>query len=318
MIRNIFLLVLSALAAWSCTATDDEMPQGPANGPQPADARNSLCITIAPKPAFTQAAITMPDGKNSTNTRALQTEKETKWEKGDVVWLFARFSDGGNRKGYYSALKYTGTTWRYLTENEADEFGLKTFGGYRFNRTLIYDNPDGSGKYEDVDIYAYYTGKGKPDKNGIITIPSPDSGTSVPVMQAYNYSDDFSRPLTLSFTYCCSRLRIPAGYGLEMENYGYYASYQLGDMSLPGPNYSTTPLQLSAANKDRDVFLLPVADASGTPVPVTLTLNGGAKWTFTPQLPTGTGTTTGSVADYYGQSYTLPALGSGSVTPGGM
>ncbi|UVO96644.1 hypothetical protein NXV86_16840 [Bacteroides sp. BFG-257] len=58
------------------------MPQGPANGTQPADARNSLCITIAPKPAFTQAAITMPDGKNSTNTRALQTEKETKWEKG--------------------------------------------------------------------------------------------------------------------------------------------------------------------------------------------------------------------------------------------
>ena len=312
MIRNIFLLVLSALAAWSCTATDDEMPQGPANGTQPADARNSLCITIAPKPAFTQAAITMPDGKNSTNTRALQTEKETKWEKGDVVWLYARFSDGMEQRGYYSALKYTGTTWRYLTEDEAAEFGLKTF-----NRTLIYDKPDGSGKYTDVVIYAYYTGNGKPDKNGIITIPSPDSGTSVPVMQAYNYSLDISWPLTLSFTYRCSRLRIPAGYGLEMANYGYHASYQLGGMYLPGLNYSTTPLQLSATAKDRDVFLLPVADASGIPVPVTLTLNGGAKWTFTPQLPTGT-TGTGSVTDYYGQSYTLPALGSGSVTPGGM
>lgn len=317
MIRNIFLLVLSALAAWSCTATDDEMPQGPANGTQPADARNSLCITIAPKPAFTQAAITMPDGKNSTNTRALQTEKETKWEKGDVVWLFAIFSDAmGRQDGYYSALKYTGTTWRYLTEDEADEFGLKAFGIYHFNRTLIYDNLGGSGEYR-AEVYAYYTGNGKPDKNGIITIPSPDSGTSVPVMQASSVSGDFSRPLTLSFTYRCSRLRIPAGYGLEMENYGYYASYQLGDVSLSRPNYSTTPLQLSAADKDRDVFLLPVADASGIPVPVTLTLNGGAKWTFTPQLPTGT-TGTGSVTDYYGQSYTLPALASGSVTPGGM
>ena len=314
MIRNIFLLVLSALAAWSCTATDDEMPQGPAAGTQPADARNSLCITIAPKPAVTQAAITMPDGKNSTNTRALQTEKETKWEKGDVVWLYAEFSDAMGQTGYYSALKHTGTTWRYLTEDEADEFGLKTFGGSRFNRTLIYDNPDGSGKYEDVNIYAYYTGKGKPDKNGIITIPSPDSGTSVPVMQAFDSSNDFSQPLTLSFTYRCSRLRIPAGYGLEMENYGYYASYKLGGMYLPGPNYSTTPLQLSATAKDRDVFLLPVADASGTSVPVTLTLNGGAKWTFTPQRPADTGNFT----DYYGQSYTLPALGSGSVTPGGM
>lgn len=290
MIRNIFLLVLSALAAWSCTATDDEMPQGPANGTQPADARHSLSITIAPKPAFTQAAITMPDGKNSINTRALQTEKETKWEKGDVVWLFASFTDAMARQdGYYSALKYTGTTWRYLTEDEADEFGLKTFGSYPFNRTLIYDRPEGSYKYISVEIYAYYTGNGKPDKNGIITIPSPDSGASVPVMEASDIYYDFSRPLTLSFTYCCSRLRIPAGYGLEMENYGYYASYKLGGMYLPGPNYSTTPLQLSATAKDRDVFLLPVVDASGTSVPVTLTLNGGAKWTFTPQRPADTG-----------------------------
>lgn len=317
MIRNIFLLVLSALAAWSCTATDDDMPQGPANGTQPADARNSLCITIAPKPAFTQAAITMPDGKNSTNTRALQTEKETKWEKGDVVWLYASFIDvGGVRDKNYSALKYTGTTWRYLTEDEADEFGLKTFGNVSFNRTLIYDRPEGSYKYISVEIYAYYTGNGKPDKNGIITIPSPDSGVSVPVMEASDvyYDFNFSQTLTLNFTYCCSRLRIPAGYGLEMENYGYYASYKLGGMYLPGPNYSTTPLQLSATAKDRDVFLLPVADASGTSVPVTLTLNGGAKWTFTPQRPADTGNFT----DYYGQSYTLPALGSGSVTPGGM
>ena len=231
------------------------------------------------------------------------------------MWLYAYFEDllTYNTVSYYSALKYTGTTWRYLTEDEADEFGLKAFGSYHFNRTLIYDNLGGSGEYR-ADIYAYYTGNGKPDKNGIITIPSPDSGTSVPVMQASGSSSDFSRPLTLSFTYRCSRLRIPAGYGLEMENYGYYASYKLRDMYLPGLNYSTTPLQLSAANKDRDVFLLPVADASGTPVPVTLTLNGSAKWTFTPQLPTGTG----SVTDYYGQSYTLPALGSGSVTPGGM
>lgn len=313
MIRNIFLLVLSALAAWSCTATDDDMPQGPANGTQPADARNSLCITIAPKPAFTQAAITMPDGKNSTNTRALQTEKETKWEKGDVVWLFASFTDVMVQTGYYSALKHTGTTWRYLTEDEADEFGLKTFGACPFNRTLIYDKPDGSGKYTDVQIYAYYTGNGKPDKNGIITIPSPDSGASVPVMEASDIYYDFSRPLTLSFTYCCSRLRIPAGYGLEMANYGYREKYQVGG-SLLGLT-SSTDLRLPAADKDRDVFLLPVADANGTTAPVTLTLNGGAKWTFTPQLPT---TGTGSVTDYYGQSYTLPALGSGSVTPGGM
>ena len=62
MIRNIFLLVLSALCAWSCTALDDAIVPGPATEPQPADAPHSLRITVAPKPAFAEAAINMPDG----------------------------------------------------------------------------------------------------------------------------------------------------------------------------------------------------------------------------------------------------------------
>lgn len=302
-------VMLLVLLAWSCTAPDDET----ASGPQPADARHSLSITIAPKPAFIEAAITMPDGKNSTNTRAVQTEKETKWEQGDVVWLNVAFRDaGGNQNAFYSALKYAGSTWRCLTEDEADEFGLKTFGNVPFNRTLIYCNPDGSGKYTDVEIYACYTGNGKPDKDGIITFPSPDSGATVPVMEANHDSADFSQPLTLSFTYCCSRLCIPAGYGLEMANYRYREKYQVGG-SLPGLT-SSTDLRLPAADGDRDLFLLPVADDRATPAPVTLTLNGSAIVTFTPQRTV----VADNFTDYYSQSYTLPALGNGSVTPGGM
>lgn len=55
MIRNIFLLVLSALCAWSCT---DNLPGDEA----PTDGHHSLNITVGPKPAFTEAAINMPDG----------------------------------------------------------------------------------------------------------------------------------------------------------------------------------------------------------------------------------------------------------------
>lgn len=299
MIRNIFLLVLSALAAWSCTATDDEIAQGPAAGTRPAGAQRSLSITIAPKPAFTEAG-----GENSPTTRAVQTEQGTQWEQGDVVWLSGQMQDAsGNQYSFYSALKYTGTVWRHLTEAEAGEMGLNNDNS--FNRTLIlYDG------YSVVSIQGFYAGNGKPDKDGLITIPAPGSDAAVPAMWAFrrqpSAQDD---SWSLTFTYRCSRLRIPAGYGLQMTNYGYCASYKL--MSGFLEQTYATDLQLPAADKDRDVFLLPVADDNGTPVPVTLTRNGSAVWTFTPEPA-------GSVSGYYGLSYTLPDAGSGSVTPGDL
>lgn len=303
MIRNIFLLVLTVLAVWSCTATDDETAQGPATATRPADGQHSLRITIAPKPAFTEAAITMPDGENRTNTRAAQTEQGTEWEEGDVVWLYAQFEDTkGNSFGNYSVLKYIGTAWRYLTEAEAGEMELNNDSS--FNRTLNYDG------YSVGSIWAYYAGNGKPDKNGKITIPPPGSDTSVPVMEAYGKRSIQGDSWSFSFTYCCSRLRIPAGYDLLMTNYGYHRYYGVRYGSLYSPTY-VTALQFPAADRDRDIFLLPVADNRGTPVPVTLTRNGSAVCTFTPQ-------SAGSVAGYYGLSYTLSEVGSGNVTPGGM
>lgn len=315
MIRNIFLLVLSALCAWSCTALDDAIVPGPATEPQPADAPHSLRITVAPKPAFAEAAINMPDGTPLPQTRTTQTDKGTKWEEGDLVWLYVEFTDTDNQIHYhYSALKYTGTTWRYLTETEANSFELKPdLNGVTFNRTLIYGQADGSTQYVKASIRAFYAGNSKPDANGLITIPAPDSGSSVPVMEIFRSSPgDLSQPLTLDFTYLCSRLRIPADYGVQMENYRYYASC---DLTGGGLNIKTvaTPLDLPATAAPRDIFLLPVANGQGTPATITLTRSGGATWIFTPQP----GTATGASA-YYGQSYTLPDLGNGSVTPGGM
>ena len=229
MIRNIFLLVLSALCAWSCTALDDAIVPGPATEPQPADAPHSLRITVAPKPAFAEAAINMPDGIPLPQTRTVQTEEGTKWEEGDLVWLYVEFYYTGNTAIiHYSALKYTGTTWRYLTETEANSFELKpNLNGATFNRTLIYGQADGSTQYVQANIRAFYAGNSKPGANGLITIPAPDSGSSVPMMEASTTLGDLSQPLTLDFTYRCSRLRIPADYGVQMGNYKYCASCDL-------------------------------------------------------------------------------------------
>ena len=300
-------VLLLVLLTWSCTATDDEIVQTPATtGTRPAGAQRSLSITIAPKPAFAEAAITLPDGKNSPTTRAVQTEQGTKWEEGDVVWLYTQFREvyDSNRFDNYSALKYSGGAWRYLTEAEADEMGLNDDS--KFNRTLSIK--DG---YKVVSIGGYYVGNGKPDKSGIITIPAPESDDAIPVMQALGIESfqGNSEYWSLTFTYCCSRLRIPAGYGLTMKNYIRWSNYTL-DGNYLGLVYAAN-LQLPAADRDRDVFLLPMMDNIGTPAPITLTRNGRAVWTFTPE-------SAGGAEGYYGLSYTLSEVGNGGVAPGGM
>ena len=303
MIRNIFLLMLSALCAWSCT---DNLPGDEA----PTDGRHSLNITVGPKPAFTDGTLTRADGTTLPETRAVQTDKGPKWEEGDVVWLQAVLRKGNVEYGFHSALKYTGGAWRYLNEDEAATLKVNNIPG--FNRTLIYDNPDGSTEYDNVSIYANYVGKDWPDKDGDIHIPAPGSDEAIPVMRANSSTSNFNQPITLSFIYLCSRLRLPAGCGLQVDAYKYWTKYHLNNDS---PNIETagTSLHLDATSADRDIYLLPVANNQGTPASLTLTRSGATTWTFTPQP----GTTT-SATDYSGQSYTLPDLAPGGVTPGGM
>lgn len=296
-------VLLLVLLTWSCTATDDEIVQTPAtNGTRPAGAQRSLSITIAPKPAFAEAAITLPHGKIGPTTRAVQTEQGTEWEEGDVVWLNATFeSEDALKRINYSALKYSGGAWRYLTEAEAGEMGL--YDDPQFNRTLIiYDG------YRVSSIKGCYVGNGKPE-NGIITIPAPESDASIPVMQALGIisPQGNSEYWSLTFTYCCSRLRIPAGYGLEMTYYRCFENYDPSNSNLY--EFLLNGLQLPAADKDRDVFLLPVVDGKGSPI--TLTRNGRAVWIFTPESK-------GVDEEYYGLSYTLSEVGNGGVAPGGM
>lgn len=298
MIRNIFLLMLSVLCAWSCT---DNLPGDEA----PTDGRHSLNITVGPKPAFTDGTLTRADGTTLPETRAVQTDNATKWEEGDVVWLRAKFQDAVSISGtFYSALKYTGGAWRYLTEDEAAALGVSSYAG--FNRTLIYDEPDGSVKYTDVFISATYAGSGKPDANGRITFPAPGSSKAVPVMQATTGSDNLREPLTLSFTYLCSRLRIPAGCDLQVSAHRYCISYGLSTGILDIETVPR-PVHVPAADTPRDIYLLLVADDDDIPSLLTL-IRDGSTWTFTPQ----------PVTAYGGFSYTLPSLDPGGVKPGGM
>lgn len=244
-------VLLLVLLTWSCTATDDEIVQTPATtGTRPAGAQRSLSITIAPKPAFAEAAITLPDGKIGPTTRAVQTEQGTEWEEGDVVWLYAQFeSEDALKRINYSALKYSGGAWRYLTEAEAGEMGLND--DPQFNGTLITYYG-----YEVRSIKGYYVGNGKPE-DGPITIPTPESDDAIPVMQALGIKSPQgnSEYWSLTFTYCCSRLRIPAGYGLDMTYFSFFESYEPSNGDLHESLFSG--LQLPAADKDRDVFLLP-------------------------------------------------------------
>ena len=233
----------------------------------------------------------------------MQTEQGTEWEEGDVVWLYAWFREAYDSNAFdnYSALKYSGGAWRYLTEAEADEMGLND--DPQFNRTLIiYDG------YKVSSIKGYYVGNGKPE-NGIITIPAPDSNDAIPVMEALGIKSPQgnSEYWSLTFTYRCSRLRIPAGYGLEMTYFRFFESYDPSNSVLHESLFSG--LQLPAADKDRDVFLLPVVDGKGSPI--TLTRNGRAVWIFTPESK-------GVDEEYYGLSYTLSEVGNGGVRPGGM
>ena len=222
-----------------------------------------------------------------------------------MVWLNAEFeSEDALKRINYSALKYSGGAWRYLTEAEADEMGLND--DPKFNRTLSIK--DG---YKVVSIGGYYVGNGKPDKSGIITIPAPESDDAIPVMQALGIESfqGNSEYWSLTFTYCCSRLRIPAGYGLDMKINGYWESYAPNSNSVV--QTAVVHVLLTVADEDRDVFLLPMMDNIGTPAPITLTRNGRAVWTFTPE-------SAGGAEGYYGLSYTLSEVGNGGVAPGGM
>ena len=94
-----------------------------------------------------------------------------------------------------------------------------------------------------------------------------------------------------------------------MKINGYWESYAPNSNSVV--QTAVVHVLLTVADEDRDVFLLPMMDNIGTPAPITLTRNGRAVWTFTPE-------SAGGAEGYYGLSYTLSEVGNGGVAPGGM
>lgn len=124
-------LLLFVLLTWSCTNDDEPVMTTPPAITNP-DA-SALSITIGPRPQFAV-------GSNQPATRAIQTTDGTaaQWEAGDVLWFYARFSwipsgkgeSEREHKNYVSALRYNGTEWRQLSEEDCSELNTSSIKPY--------------------------------------------------------------------------------------------------------------------------------------------------------------------------------------------
>lgn len=248
-------LAALALLAASCTAEYD-----PGQNSPEAMAGAPIAISVAPPPAYTEVAATAHGTTAAANdrqptTRASQTDKGTKWEAGDILWLTARFyEDKETADGYapsnstqISALKYTGTTWRMLSPKEAEEIGANILPD--FVRQLHWPKEIEGWKAPVMWLQAQYLGDGKPDADGLIIITPEGKAPTTPMLYskpAWVTPDEASTKLELKNSN--TRLLIPAGYSVKSAVYTYKAPINEG-------NWHRYNLPISAQPKDTYVFV---------------------------------------------------------------
>lgn len=334
------LVALAALVAASCTADPLAGTDTPASDAAQPDV---LTFNVAPRPAFTEAAATrstgqeiagqarndkgsarnsavipgltrdLPNRSTAPATRAGQTDNGTRWQQGDILWLDVAFyrdkqdADNTFDSRYISALKYDGAEWRYLTETEAEDLNTGNIPG--FSRLVRW--PRGLKEWVDpgMQIIAFYAGSGKPGADGTITITPQGEIPTMPLIQGGSgiCSPD-GKPVLLHFGYTCSRVRIPAGYRVELTGGAFYYS-TIGFSLENGIGTPPKPItEILAQSGDTDVFLS--LDWSGE-FTAKLTRDGVSPCIFNlPLITDAEGYTTRD-----GLSYTLTPYTSGSQTP---
>ena len=105
--------------------------------------------------------------------------------------------------------------------------------------------------------------------------------------------------------------------GNQLNILGGADSAQLSDGNIGVvANDISQALTVQLAKELKGLTSVTTEDASGNATTqsvdgITITRNGRAVWTFTPE-------SAGGDEGYYGRSYTLSEVGNGSVTPGGM
>lgn len=304
-------LLLFVLLTWSCTNDDEPVMTTPPAITTP-DA-SALSITIGPRPQF---AI----GSNQPATRAIQTPDGTaaQWETGDVLWLYVHFSwipEGKTEadkeyKNYVSALRYDGTEWRQLSEEDCTELNTSSIKPYT--------NPDsypGEESYlgfvsdprwpaeafaegvtdAEVRVTARYLGKGIPDKDGTLSFLDyntdyMDAGTTAPI----------GTPIKLNLEHDCARLHITDEATLKCERIWYFGKW---DLASGTPTIITFITELSVPKGGSYYFVNIQPDAE-------LTLDGYI-YTLAPGRTDEQGNPI-----YDGYTYTLVPLNNGTVTPG--
>lgn len=301
-------LLLFVLLTWSCTNDDEPVMTTPPAITTP-DA-SALSITIGPRPQF---AI----GSTQPATRAIQTPEATQWEVGDVLWLYVKFSwipDGKTEKereykNYVSALRYNGTEWRQLSEEDCTELNTSSIEPYtnhdpidgKQNSFLGFDSDprwpaeafaEGVAGAE-VAVRARYLGKGIPDKDGILSLSySTDymyTSTTAPI----------GTPIDLNLKHGYTRLHITDEVKLKCTQVWHYNTW---DLASGNPTDTDIP-DLSVPNGGRYYFVGIDPDAE-------LTLDG-ILYTLAPGY-----IDMGGNKRYNGYTYTLTPLKNGGVTPG--
>lgn len=303
-------LLLFVLLTWSCTNDDEPVMTTPPAITTP-DA-SALSITIGPRPQF---AI----GSNQPATRAIQTPDGTaaQWEVGDVLWLYVYFSwipEGKTMadkvyRNYVSALRYDGTEWRQLSEEDCTELNTSSIKPYtslepvygKQNSFLGFvSNPRWPAEAfaegvvgANVLVAAYYLGKGIPNEDGILSLGySTDfmsAATTVPIGTSIN----------LNLEHGFARLHITDEATFKCTGVWYYKEWKLAS----GIPTSLDIYQLSGTKDGSYYFVAIKTDAE-------LTLDGYA-YTLAPGR-----TDVSGYKRYNGYTYTLAPLKNGEVKPG--
>lgn len=305
-------LLLFVLLTGSCTNEEELVMTPPAITTPDASA---LSITIGPRPQF---AI----GNTLPATRAIQTPEATQWEEKDVLWLYVHFSwipEGKTKadkvyKNYVSALRYNGTEWRQLSEEDCTELNTAGITPYiatspdEISYLGFVSNPRWPSEAlavgvtdAKITVKAYFLGNEKHEE-GIIDFGGYNTKLDVDFMEGSSTSLTPGQPVSINLAHKYARLYVPDT-----------SIIFLGKIPI-------IPFDLNKGKEDGETILLSLSTLYPYKGPIYLvnitedsyfTLNN-IPYNLTP------GIDSKGNPSYAGYAYTLVPLNNGEVTPGDL
>ena len=210
-------LLLFVLLTGSCTNEEELVMTPPAITAPDASA---LSISIAPRSQFAIGG-TLPA------TRAIPTPDDTQWEEKDVVWLYIHFSwvpkgeAEAETKNYVSALRYNGTAWLQLSEEDCTELNTagikpytaasseeKSYLGFISNPRWPAEALAAGVTDAKLSVKAYFLGN-EQHREGIIYFETGNTaGVDVDFMEGSSTSLTPCQPVSVNLAHRYTRLHI--------------------------------------------------------------------------------------------------------------